>query len=167
MAALLTAAARHSHQSPSADSNPWERRLRLGFFSVLGMCWGLACGLQPVAPPLHPLVPHNPVYKASRCYQLVFTFPIHYCWGDSALLRVTMQEDRDDAPSHVQGLPVLFLAGRMQTGEPGSPSIFMPGIHFHSFQYFMSITIKRRAQCSLRHSQWGGDGAGELPPASH
>lgn len=40
-------------------------------------------------------------------------------------------------------LPVL-LGGRRQTGEPGSPSIFMPDINFHPFQYFMSVTIKKK-----------------------
>lgn len=30
--------------------------------------------------------------------------------------------------------------GRTQTGEPSSPSIFMPDINFHAFQYFMSVT---------------------------
>lgn len=44
---------------------------------------------------------------------------------------------RDHPPVLV---PVL-LPGRVQ---PGSPSIFMPDINFHSFQYFMSVTIKKK-----------------------
>lgn len=76
-----------------------------------------------------------------------------------------MQEARDDAPSGVQGLPMLFT-GTMQTREPGSP------FHFDAWHSFPFISIfdehnnKKRAQCSLRHNQRGGDGAAARVPRS-
>lgn len=67
-------------------------------------------------------------------------------------MEVTTQENQDNAPSAVQGSPMpvpVLLAGRMQPGEPGSPSIFMPDINFHPFQYFMSVTIKKKKKGSV------------------
>lgn len=79
MAALLIAAGGQSHQGPSADSNPGERRPGLGFFSIFGTC----CALPPT--PCAPL-PSHPHRTPRSVTESPKVFPVALCLPQPLLL---------------------------------------------------------------------------------
>lgn len=139
MAALLRAAAGRSHWSLSADSD-LRVGSRLGFLASLGCAeHGLWSAHSRVVLAAHPTL------LCGRCQGVTAGV------GD----KLGGWWNQGSAASPVQGSPVLvpvLLPGRVQPGEPGSPSILMPDINFHSFQYFMSVTIKKKKKKRVHHS---------------
>lgn len=108
MAALLTAAAGRSHQSPSADSDLGERQPRLGFWHPWDVL-STACGLPTTESCSH-LTPCSFVESPK-------VSPVVFGTNWEAEVEVTRQENQDTAVSPVQGLPVLvpvLLPGRVR-----------------------------------------------------